>query len=113
MTLRDAQAKQGAHTAPQGPVEEGRADDNMSDRLFMSPRSDLDPGSHRCEGRWLMRRARSTADGWSSKLHLIPPRLPLLEALARVTAHTASIRQHDPCDASHTVRVMSDAIELL
>ena len=29
----------------QGPLEEGRADDDMSDRLFMSPRSDLDPGT--------------------------------------------------------------------
>ena len=26
-------------------MEEGRADDDMSDRLFVSPRSDLDPGT--------------------------------------------------------------------
>jgi len=29
----------------QGPLEEGRTEDDMSDRLFMSPRSDLDPGT--------------------------------------------------------------------
>ncbi len=34
------------HPSPcQGPLEEGRADDDMSDRLFVSPRSDLDPGT--------------------------------------------------------------------